>query len=88
MIYCFVNWFPSLKVWMLPVLREILPRNHFYRGVIGCFMNMGVENEYNIILRLFLIPIIINNTAANILRAESWHIPLADASIFPQNESS
>lgn len=88
MIYCFVNWFPSLKVRMLPVLREILPQNHFYRGVICCFMNMGVQNEYNIILRLFLIPIIINNTAANILRAESRHIPLADASIFPQKESS
>lgn len=45
-------------------------------------------NGSDIILRLFLISIIINNAVMNILRAASLHNPLVGPSIFPQNKIS
>lgn len=45
-------------------------------------------NESNVILRLFVISMIVNNAAMNILRAASLHSPLIDPSIFPQDKMS
>lgn len=73
---------------ILSILWDILPQQHFYRGTIFHFMNMGFMKESDIILRLFLISIIINNTAMNIRVTVSLHNPLADLSIFPQNKIS